>query len=56
MQDAVRGFLAATAQGYKYAAEKPTEAAQIVKEVAKHKGIELSDEMVVESAKELAGA
>lgn len=56
MEGIVKGFLEATARGYKYAAEKPEETAKIVIEVAKHKGIELSYEMVEESAKELSPA
>jgi ABC-type nitrate/sulfonate/bicarbonate transport system substrate-binding protein len=56
MQPAAKAFLAATAEGYKFAAKNPAESAGIVVKVAKHKGIELGDEMVTESARELAPA
>ena len=56
MQPAVKAFLAATAEGYKFAARHPAESADIVIQVAKHKGIELSSDMVAASARELAPA
>ena len=56
MQPAVESFLAATSEGYKFAAENPTDSASVVVQVAKHKGIELSSDMVAASARELAPA
>ena len=56
MLSTVKAFLSATAQGYKLAAQNPEESAQIVCQVATHKGIELSQDIVKESAKELAPA
>ena len=54
--DTVKAFLAATAEGYKFAASNPTESADIVIQYAQHKGIELSKGMVETSAKEVAPA
>jgi len=51
-----KDFLKATAKGYKFATENPIQTAKIVIKVAKHKGIELSDEMVEASALEIASA
>ena len=56
MRPAVESFLAATSEGYKLAAENPTDSASVVVQVAKHKGIELSSDMVAASARELAPA
>jgi ABC-type nitrate/sulfonate/bicarbonate transport system substrate-binding protein len=56
MSATVQAFLAATAQGYKLAAQNPEESAKIVCEVAKHKGIDLNHDIVRESAQQLAPA
>eukprot|EP00277_Geminigera_cryophila_P043427 CAMPEP_0173063284 /NCGR_PEP_ID=MMETSP1102-20130122/4297_1 /TAXON_ID=49646 /ORGANISM="Geminigera sp., Strain Caron Lab Isolate" /LENGTH=326 /DNA_ID=CAMNT_0013930067 /DNA_START=200 /DNA_END=1180 /DNA_ORIENTATION=- len=56
IKTAIEAFLAATAKGYQFAAQHPQESAAIVVDVAKHKGIELSNAIVEESAKELGGA